>query len=151
MLHQTLKMSRFVRVTEGLAKDGFHRLYLAANEQNQSGGLVNLDHLPWQSQLQVAEMAVHYPHQGGDVVGQFGAAAVMLVVNKAEIVLKVNPRTYRPNRAEDVSQGLSLWGPPCNCRKPETSACLRKGFASDTSALRWPLHWCSVRIRAAAG
>ena len=39
-------------------------------------------------------------------MGQFGAAAVMLVVNKAKIVFKINSRTYRPNRAEDVSQGL---------------------------------------------
>src|SRR3990172_10906188 len=106
VLHQTMKMSRFVRVTKGLAEDGFHRLDLTANEQNQSGRLMYLDHLPRQSQLQVAEMSVHYPYQRGDVVGQFGAAAVMLVVNKAKIVFKVNSGTYRSNRAEDVSQGL---------------------------------------------
>ena len=96
MFHQTLKVPRLTGISEGLAEDGLHRPDLAANEQYQAGRLVYLDHLPWQSQLQVTGMSVHYPQQGGDVMGQFGAAAVMLVVNKAKIVFKVNARTHRP-------------------------------------------------------
>ena len=42
-------------------------------------------------------------------MGQFSATAVMLVVNEAKIILKVDSRAYRPNRSEDVSQGFSGW------------------------------------------
>src|SRR4030065_1019628 len=38
-------------------------------------------------------------------MGQFGSATVMLIVNKAEIVFKVNTRTHRPDSSEYVSQG----------------------------------------------
>ena|SRR3990167_711136 len=106
VFHQTLKVSGLAGISECLAEYGFHCPDLAAGKQNQTDRFVYLNHLPWQSQLQVADVSIHHTQQGGDVMGQFSTTAVMLVVNEAEIVLKVNSRAYRSNRTEDVSQEL---------------------------------------------
>src|SRR5574341_1122133 len=46
VFYQTLKVPGLTSITNGFAKDSFHRSNLATDKQNQSGRFVYLDHLP---------------------------------------------------------------------------------------------------------
>jgi hypothetical protein len=48
----------------------------AFNDDRQSRGFVDFDHLPREAGAQIALRAIHHAEQRRDVVWQFGAAAI---------------------------------------------------------------------------
>src|SRR5579872_3739516 len=51
---------------------------------------MDLDHLPRQSRSQVAGVAIHHAHQSGNVVREFRAAPVAVVVDEREVVFQTD-------------------------------------------------------------
>ncbi len=74
---------------------------------------MDLDHLPRQAGAEIALRAVHHAEQGGDVVGQLGAAAVSGRVDVAEVVLEADSghdgHHGRHNARQDCAIVVPAW------------------------------------------
>ncbi len=78
------------------------------DDHQEANGFVDLDHLPRESRLEVAEVAVDYADVSGDIVRKFGSSAVVGVVDVGEKVFEVDARTDGNNRTKDRGKAFDL-------------------------------------------
>ncbi len=71
------------------------------DHEENADGLVDFNHLPGQSGAKIAGVAIHHTQQRGDVVREFGAAAVAVIVHEREVVFETDPRAHRDHSGHE--------------------------------------------------
>ena len=94
----------------------------AFHDDRQSRGLVDLDHLPRKAGAQIALRAIHHAEQRGDVVRQFGAAAIPGRIDVAEVVLEADAGDDRHHRRHDAREDRAIVVARSDRTTPETRA-----------------------------
>lgn len=78
------------------------------DDHQEADRFVDLDHLPRESRLKIAEVAVDHADVSRDVVWEFGSSAIERVVDVGEEVFEVDAGTDGDNGVEDGGQGFDL-------------------------------------------
>ena len=76
------------------------------NDEKNPDWLVDFNHLPWQSGTQVACVTVHHSHQARDIVRQFRAASVSVVINERKVVFKTDSRAHGDHASQQRRKTL---------------------------------------------